>query len=186
MAVTLAITQLDDMAWRLGIASTVAPPVDLFVYVDGVLVQTVRSVTGTGEVVLAIEPGTDPYVEVTDRVAQRPKLAFPGNVEIVWDVVEGAEGAERYRVEEKVAGDWVVRTSVPASGQASYRYRTRWLPDGGGWGGPALDSEFRVIATDAAGNDSVASLRTVRQVRHPPAPSVTYTYSAGTGKVTIS
>lgn len=181
MAVTLAITQLDDMAWRLGIASTVAPPVDLFVYVDGVLVQTVRSVTGTGEVILAIEPGTDPYVEVTDRVAQRPKLAYPGNVEIVWDA---ADGAERYRLEEKVAGDWVVRTSVPASGQASYRYRTRWLPDAAS--PPALDSEFRVIATDAAGNDSLASLRTVRQVRHPPAPSVTYTYSAGTGKVTIS
>lgn len=170
------VQQLDETAFLVRFTSNAPLPVPIRIYVDGALASSWDSPTPSGQWLAYVEPGSDPLIEILDRPLQRPKVAFPGNVVLAWDA---SPGAASYRVEEQVDAVWVLRATIAETGFATYLYRTRWLADG-------LPYPFRVVATDGAGNDSAVSTRTVNQVRQPPVPRVTYTYSAGTGKITVA
>lgn len=171
-----AITPLDELAYLVSVTSDEPLPIPFRLLVDGVLAGEITSPVATAEFRVTITPNTDPLIEVLDRPLTRPTLAFSGNVILAWDEVSGAA---LYRVEQEIASVWTALATIVDDGRPVFTFQTPWLADGGIY-------PFRIVPVSAAGNDGPAITRSVAQIRQPPAPNVTYTYSAATEKVTIA
>lgn len=172
MAVTInSVTDLGGGRWLLAFSSS-APPATFYLYADGVLLSTQTA----GEYVLTVLDGVVPTIEILDDAATDPQPAFPSYLTLGW--ITDADAA-RYRIEEYTGGQWVEVATVAHNGQAWQSYATQALAD-------ETTHQWRVVPIDAAGNDGTAVAFVVLLVRYPDVPSVSYSYSAVTGTVTVA
>lgn len=171
MAITnLQYTQLSTYTWRITWGSTLGSPT-YRVHVDGVLASTQTAASFD----ITVDDNWQPVVEVLDDSSD-PQPAFPAQLVLGWRT--DSDAAE-YRIEQKVAGVWTEHATVARSSAAYQSYTTPALAD-------QTTHEWRVIPIDTAGNDGTAIAFSTLMVRHPDIPDVSFAYSAGTGKVTIS
>jgi len=178
MAVTYEIPErVDQHSVLLRWSSDRTPPVTFRLYREGRKIYEVTSADGTGEFVLAVADGDQPFVEVLDVACANPSLAFPGRFTLVWLSVSGAAS---YRIDEYVSAAWTTRQTITADGSSSYRWQSRWLED-------SQQHQFRVVPISTAGNGGTPTTITALMVRHPDAPSVTYAYNgSATPTVTVT
>lgn len=177
----MAITEnpperIDLTTFRLSWSSDRTPPVTCRVYREGALVSTQTSSTGDFELIVGIPSGDHPYFEILDKDCQVSGIAFPGRMTMQWTRVSGAE---TYRVDEYVSGDWTERKTYLDDGSGAYTYLSRWLED-------VTQHQFRVVPIGSDGNDGTEKDFTFIMVRHPDEPAVEYAYDSGTAKVTIT
>lgn len=168
--------RIDLTTFKISWTSDLTPPVDFRVYREGRLVSSFTSATGAGELLLSIPSGDHPFIEILDDDNAIPSIAFPGRPTLQWLSVSGTS---YYRVDEYVSAVWTERRIIPEDGRGVYRFQTRWLPD-------VTQAQFRVVPVGENGNEGTAKAFTFTVVRHPDQPSVSYTYSSGTAKVTIA
>ena len=168
--------RIDEQSFSLALASQRTPPVTFRIFREGVLSDTIFSTTGYATALFQVRPGDHPFIEVLDHPDDAPSPAFPGRLLLHW---QGVSGAISYRVEELVSAVWTLRATIQDDGAGAYSWQSRWLED-------VTTHQFRTSAVDAAGNVGTPVAVTFFLVRHPDAPSVTYAWSAGTTKVTIS
>lgn len=144
------------------------------VYVGGV----VRA-TGVRENVFTITPRPGEFlnVDVTDD-GDVPRDAVEPSVSIEFDEVAGAD---HYRIEELVSGDWILRETIKAGSESpTARARlTRALAD-------AVLTDFRVITVAPDGNLSAATALAVTIDRNPDWEGVAVAYNDGDNTLTLT
>ena len=163
------------MSFRLSWSSDQSPPITFRVYKEGVLYRSFSSSTNRGSCILYVGEGESPFVEVLDKACSIPSIAFPGRITLNWLSVDGAAS---YTIRENNSG-WQTVATIVDDGSGVFSFTSRWLED-------SLEHEFQVIPVDVANNEGSPLEFSVLEVRHPDVPSVSYSYSAGTAKVTIS
>lgn len=131
-------------------------------------------IAGT-EIDIPVPPGGEAVVEVIDCPDAVPQPAFNSSFHIGWFL---ASDSAKYRIEENVSGQWVVRRRFENLGEAYRLWQSRILED-------VSTHQFRLIGVGADGNETTLSLSAL-MVRHPDTPSVSYAYDGGTNKVTVS
>lgn len=175
MAVTVTSVEIVDIL-SVRVRFTCTASANVRIYNQGRLQEEFTATAdGTGEFLVAAATDEYPFIEIIDRDDQNPTPAFPGRFTIAW---YDASGALSYTIQEYVGGVWTDRQTIQADGRLSYDWQSRWLED-------STAHQFRVRATGPGGTSTLASF-TALMVRHPDAPSVTYTYDAGTGEVTVA
>jgi hypothetical protein len=172
MAVTFAQPQkISDTQWLVSWTSTLSP-CTYYVYLDGVLASAQTAETFT----VNVAPGQPaPMLEVLDAAGD-PSPAFPNYLALGW--LRDAD-AYAYQIEEYVASVWTLRETILATVLPWQTYFTAALAD-------CVTAQWRVKPVDAAGNIGTAVEFTALIVRYPDVPAVDFSYSAATGKVTIS
>lgn len=168
-------TPVDELSFRLPVSSDAATPVTLYVYRDGVKIETRSTATGSAELLLSVAAGTSPFFEVTDQDC-RPSPAHPGRFDVHWRSVTGAVS---YTVEEYVASVWTERATIADNGIGGFVWKSRWLED-------ATSHQFRVTAIDAGGNAATATTFTALMVRRPDPPTVSIAKTAAALTLDIS
>lgn len=143
-----------------------------YIYRDGTLVATTKATEWT----FTLESGDIPVIEVLDDADATPATVYPSRFTLSWYAVTDTD---YYRIDEYVGGEWLVCAKLTDDGAGYFKWVTRVLQD-------ATTHQFRVVAVDAAGNESTATTMTALMVRHPDPPDVTYSYDSGTGKVTVA
>jgi len=156
--------------WRVNWSSDQTNPV-FQVWFEG---EIIYQGPGTTTVV---DTTTEPHIEVTEDHGATAVLqeTYPGRVLIQWFEVTGAD----YYLIEQNDGGWTTLAQVGESGRGNYQYETGFLAD-------VTSHQFRVTPYDSAGNAGTAAVLSVLIVRNPSPPDVTYTYSSGTGLVTVA
>lgn len=156
--------------WRFHSDRT--PPVTLRLFGDGLLIDEIVSADGSGEARISSELD----FEVLDKDAAVPRPAYPGRNTLYWTQIAGAK---YYRVDEFVSAVWTERAKVFDFGQGHFTWLTGLLD-------PLSQYQFRVVPVLDGDLEAAAIPFTFTPVRRPPPPEVTFSYSAGTGKVTIN
>jgi len=177
MAITAGIPiRLDISSWEVPFTTDRTPPVDIRVCVNGAVVNQ-YTLDGTADSVrVQCQPGEGIALEILDSEAAILSPAFPGRLTLNWTAVTSAKS---YRVEEYVAAVWTERETITARGETAFSWETRWLEN-------QTTFQFRVIPITAGGTEGTALTYSALMVRADEVPDVTYTYAAGTGKVTIA
>lgn len=103
-------------------------------------------------------------------------VEFSPRVTIQW---RGESTASFYKVQQFVDAAWVNRKVVVEAGLGYYRDETLALTD-------VTTASLRVISFDEEGNESEPLLVDVFVVRNPPPPSISISYSSGTGLITVA
>lgn len=170
MSITgLTASQYDANTYRVTPTSDEESP-EYRYYVDGVL----RETTARPWFDVSVSPGDQLRIEVFDDDTL-PGDGFPARFRFTWQAVTGAQ---RYRIDRKVAGNWV---QVAVRGdRGALEYETDPLEDD-------TEHEFRIVPVGA--NDGSPREVTVHMVRRPPAPELdrdNTTYDAETGTRTIA
>ena len=178
MSTTLAVSQSGNTA-VVKATSTLSAPVFYNWYIDGAFVAQNRSgvytfVLNTGEQVL-IE-----CLDANTSAAPTPPAGYPATRTLEW--VRSTGDVSRYQVQqnENSAG-WVTIGYVQDDPQVwDYQFTTNMLDD-------LSVYQWQVIPLDAAGNAGAAlSLGSETIVRTPNAPPFTFSFNAGTTKVTFA
>jgi len=178
MIVYDSIEQVDLTLWKFKGHSTLTPPVTLRVYVAGRLyLNAFVSADGTFEFEVNVGNATSPFVEVLDEACLRPEYAYPGQWDLHW--YWSQPDASSFRVEQFVGAAWVEKGTVPYYVDGYFTWRTPWLAD-------VTVHQFRVVAITIGGLEALPIPFTAEMVRHPDVPDQNFSYSAGTGKVTVS
>jgi hypothetical protein len=126
------------------------------VFVDGVQVLTVLEPTAR---VHMDDGATVDVVETGDE----PNEAYPRRITLAW---WGIEDAAEYQIEEYVSAVWTWRQTLQDAGQGAFSWVSRVLED-------ETEHQFRIIALDAAGNESDPETLVFSMVRIPDPPAVT-------------
>lgn len=170
MTVTItSIIQTDRRNVRIGYESDQSKPV-YRVYRDGRQIARTRA----SEFDVPHEPGDQVQIEVRDDAAT-PEPCNAGRAWLTWI---GAAGTQKYRIEEQVGAEWIVRALVPHHGRRQHRWRTRFLEDG-------QTHQFRVVPIGENGNDGDAVSLPIKIVRRPDVPTLTFDYNPATRVLTI-
>lgn len=177
MAVTAGIPiRLDIMSWEVPFTSDRTAPIDIRICINGAVVNQ-YTLNGTQDTVrVQCLPDEGIALEILDHEDAVLSPAFPGRLTLNWTAVGSAK---RYRVEEYVSSSWIERQTLIATGETAFSWETRWLEN-------QTTHQFRVIPITAGGTEGTALAFSALMVRNDVVPDVTYTYSAGTGKVTIA
>lgn len=118
-----------------------------------------------------------PALEVVDTGDTPPdSYQHPSYLTLQW---YGVDGASHYRIEQYVSGAWVIRRRLYDDGRGYFAIVTDELED-------CTTQQWRIIPVDAYNGDGAALEYNVSFARVPAPPSVTYTYSATTGLVTVA
>lgn len=168
-----SITKQDaaGSTWLVKGSSDQATPVTLRFFVDGLAAGETVSNDGKFEFVLSAYQD----LEVLDRSCQVPRFDSPKRWTLYWSVVDGTL---YYRIDELVSAVWTERGRVSDLGQGHFTFLTGVLED-------VTLYDFRVVPVFAGDLEAAAIPFSATAVRRPDPPAVTYSYSAGTGKVTI-
>jgi len=123
---------------------------------------------------LIVDEGDRADVDVLD-VPGAPSYAVPFKGSIWW---QGDPRTAVYSVQQYVGAAWVEVANVLERGETVYKWETPFLEN-------YQTHEFRIIATDPAGNESEALALSLFVVRRPEFTPWTYTYDSGTGRITV-
>lgn len=166
-----SVTQTGLTTYQVGWSSNLPDPT-FYVYQDGVLLNTTKA--GSGQ--FSVPTGESLVLEVLDDLNETPEAAFPGKLTLGWYAVTDTDF---YRIDEYAGAAWVQRAVIRETGRGFYQWKSRFLED-------VTVHQFRVVPVGTNGNDGDPLAFNVLMVRHPDAPAVGFSYSSGTGKVTIS
>jgi len=162
MAVTnLTAKQISDTRWRVTWDSTLARPT-YYVYRDGLLMMQTRQELYEFDAAR----GEQVQIDVLDDMDDAPAEVYPGKMILSWEPVDGAN---HYRIDEKVGGTWTERARIQETGLPSYWYQTRWLQD-------MTAYEWRVVAVTEGGVDGLERPLTAVMVRRPDVPELGWTW----------
>lgn len=125
----------------------------------------------------ASDASEPPALEVLDSTETDEPLSlqYPPRLVIQW---RGDIYADHYRVEQYVSGAWTLRRRVPEQELGYYTFTSDLLADG--------SHLFRVLSVDPYGNLSTARTQDISFAGTPLPPSISLSYSAGTGDLTVS
>ncbi|HET6325802.1 MAG TPA: hypothetical protein VFG04_14085 [Planctomycetaceae bacterium] len=169
-----AINQIDASLWQIKFRSQRVPPVTFTCYVAGQQVGTpIVSPTGTGEIRVAIAPGSSPFIEIIDHGI--PHYAAPGICTLNWREIQNSQA---YQVQQLIGSTWTTLQTVPEKGKGNSLFQTAWLND-------QQTYDFQVVPIDAANNPGTPIGWDITIVRHPDVPNVTYTLN-NNGTITIA
>lgn len=148
------------------------------VWLDGINVlqnttattYTAQSTDGTTNPLPAIEVLDDTDTDAAQSQAYSPRVKFQ------W---RGQADASLYIIEYFDDGEWTPIASVKESGIGYYSFESTAQGDG-------ETVQFRVIAQDSRGYQSLPLTLSHTVVCNPAPPAVAYTYSAGTGLLTVA
>jgi len=143
-----------------------------YVYRDGELVTTTQQTS----MLFTVATGDKLVLEVLDDADALPSTAFPGRLTLQW---AATAATDHYRVEEYVGGQWTERQSIADDGSQYYAWQSRYLED-------ETTHQFRIVPVGTNGNDGAATSFSCLMVRHPDAPTPTWSYNSGTKKATIT
>lgn len=176
MTVTITnISQASGSSFMVSYSSNLTPPVTFDVWLCGVNIQTTTSPTGTGQVLITVAANSSPYLEIIDN-GDIPHPAYPGTVTLNWRRLANAAS---YNVQQYVSSSWSTLQTQPETGLGNGIYLTSWLPDN-------TQQKFQVVPVDAQGVAGTPISYTINVVHHPDVPAASYSYSSGTGEVTIT
>ena len=162
MAVTnLTAKQISDTRWRVTWDSTLASPT-YYVYRDGLLMMQTRQELYEFDAAR----GEQVQIDVLDDMAAAPAEVYPGKMILSWEPVDGAN---HYRIDEKVGGTWTERARIQETGLPFYWYQTRWVRD-------MTAYEWRVVAVTEGGVDGLERPLTAVMVRRPDVPELGWTW----------
>ena len=162
MAVSnLTATYRGDNTWRLTWSGT-AP---FTIYRNGIDIATTSVTTYDLQGLDANDA-----IEVIEAAETQALWTYPQRATFVWAAVADAA---TYQVEEYVSGAWTLRREITDRGEGYFTWSTRVLED-------CQTHQFRIIALDAAGNESTAEALTFFWVRTPDAPTIDTVELAGT------
>jgi len=118
-----------------------------------------------------------PPVEILDATDTEDAESerYSPRVRIQW---RGQSDALYYVVEQYIDLAWTAQTMIKESGAGYYTYTSTAQTDGS-------SAEFRVIPYDSRGYDGIPVYITHTVTCNPAPPAVAYTYSAGTGLMTV-
>ena len=173
MAVTLNDPTLLDFGISFSWTSSLGGTPTFYIYIAGLLVETT---TGTTYNHFG-DPSDVVHIEVFDVAPPHTPVVIPsGNERLCW--YEQSSVAE-WKIEEKIAGTWAEIAILTDSDSWFYEYVTRYLED-------ASIHHFRVTPIAQGDYMGDALMFSFLIARFPDPPDVTYTYAAGTKKVTIA
>ena len=162
------------LAWRLSWTSDL-PGATFYVYRDGVLIAT----TTGGSIIVTVEAGETPLIEVYDDASTSPMESHPGRIMLAWCASSGSPEVNYYRVDEYIGAAWVERARLRDDGRGYFTWRSRQLED-------CTSHQFRIVPVGDNANEGAADTRTILMVRHPDPPEVSYTWDSGTRTITVS
>jgi len=163
--------QTGSNTWLVSWSSNLSTPT-YYIYQDGTLIKTMQTTSTT----FWAAAGESLNIEILDDEDEVPESAFPGRLTLAW---EKCTETDYYRIDEYVDAAWTERARIPDDGTYYYQWQTRFLED-------VTSHQFRIVPVGDNGNEGAAKTFTVLMVRHPAEPSVSYTYAALTGVVTIA
>ena len=171
LADSMGILDLGGGTFLVSAESDLAAPT-YYWWLDGhYLAETRRPST-----IVSVEPGSHPVIEVFDDAARRPDYAVPSARQLVFGRVPDAA---RYKVEQFIDGAWELQDVVSESGALFKRRTTGQLAD-------ETDTQFRVTPVGTNEVEGTPAAATIRMIRYPDPPNVTFTYNAGPHTVTIA
>ena len=156
--------------WTLKYSSDELDPV-FYIYINGLLVAQ----TNQTDYDVPANVGENIIVEIFDDANAIPTEVFAGKIRLGWFSVEDTE---YYRIDEYIDDAWVEVKRYPEN-NAYLLFESRFLED-------CQVHQFRVTPVGSNGNEGDPKTFSVLVVRHPDTPEVSYEYSSGTAKVTIT
>jgi hypothetical protein len=119
-----------------------------------------------------------PAVEITDvtDTALAESERFSPRVKFQW---RGQSDASYYRIQQYLDSEWTSIGMVKENGTGYYSWESTAQTDGS-------SAQFRVVPYDTRGYDGLPLTITHAVVCNPAPPAVSYSYSAGTGLLTIA
>jgi len=169
MVTELPPLQLGARDWLLRYSSDLLEPV-YRIYRNGKLIAT--TVHGTHHVLIDSFDRAD--FEIRDDDSP-PEYNVPYKGTIWW---YGNPLVANYLIEQWQVSAWVQVAEVFETGESVYRWQTGVLPNN-------AESQFRVRAFDHVGNESAPLLLSKYVVRRPEKTEWSWSYSQGTGQVTV-
>lgn len=164
MAITYLTPVRQGFQWLFQWASDLASPT-YYVWLNGeYLMETLET-----SYLIYIAPGDDLQFSVFDSSAAVPPEHFPSRLTLRW---MGRDGAQMYRVEQYVNGEWLPRGLVPWRLPNVYHYQTARLDD-------VTEYQYRAVPLDAQGRAGTALTFTVEMVRYPDPPAQTIDFTGG-------
>ena len=174
MPMDLQITKSGTKAWTFDWSAAGGTAPYRLVLNSRVLSETTTLTAWTIEGDDEYEP---PALEVLDaNDGEAASETYPSRATLQW---RGKSNVYYYQVQESVASVWTNRVRVKEIGAGYYQHTTTELAD-------CTASQWRVIAVDERGYESEPILFDFFPVRPPDPPSITLTYSALTGLVTVA
>lgn len=168
MAVTILESYVTPIGeWFLKFQSDQTAPVTFYVYVDGLLADTIKSSSAVATYMVWVADGDAAALEILDKPCL-PNHAFPPRFTLNWLKVSSAF---EYRVDRYVSGVWVEQDRIREDGQNSYTYVTEKLED-------ETQHQFRIVPVDANDIDGSALSFTKLMVRHPDVPTLSVIVSS--------
>ena len=141
------------------------------IYREGVLIAT----TTQTEITLAVAPGTSPVIEILDD-GSAPTPAYPAQIILTWLAVAGSAN---YQIAQYNGSSWTTLATITDDGSPTFSWTSNPQPDG-------QVATFKVTPIGSNGNAGTALTFAKLVVRFPDTPSVSITYSPGTGNTTIA
>jgi hypothetical protein len=170
MAVTIESTTQVGGAIEV-IWSSDLPTPTFYIYVNGELAAQTDQTRYT----IPASPDEQVFIEIFDDPDAEPTPVYEGRAELCWYRVEGAES---YRVDERVGGAWVEQGMVVSLDWFN-AWRTRYLED-------SQMHHFRIVPV-VQGNDMEAVSAFHFIVRYPDVPAQNFAYNGSVLRtVTIS
>ena len=119
-----------------------------------------------------------PAVEITDATDTETAQSeqYSPRVRMQW---RGQSDADYYVVEQNIDAAWTALAMVRENGSGYYNFESTAQTDD-------TTAEFRVIPYDSRGYDGLPLYITHSVICNPAPPAVSYTYSAGTGDLTVA
>jgi len=144
-----------------------------YIYVYSTLITT------TPDTHYELEVPTDewPAIDILDDAGDTPPYSRDGHEMLYW---AASPDTASYRIDERVASEWVKRGSVETEGNMTwYSFRTPLLDD-------ETDYLFRVVPVGINGNDGDQLLFDIQMVRVPDVTAINVVYNNVSGKITVS
>ena len=172
MSVTIETVQrVDSRSVRLTWSSGLGTPT-FYIWIDGTFAYETPLEQGT----FAVRPGEAVVIDVFDASTDEPDAAYPGRLLLGW---WPSDDVDYYRIDEYYSAAWTERVRINDNGEGFFTWLTRFLED-------VTSHQFRIVPVGTDGNEGTATALTSLMVRHPDPPDVSYAYSSGTTKLTIT
>ena len=148
------------------------------VWQDGI--KVLDQTTLTQYIAQTLDGSTNPLpaIEVLDDTdtTTAQSYRFSPRVTFQW---RGQADALVYLIQEYVDAEWTTRAAAVETGDGYYQFTTAALDD-------VTTATWRVRPQDANGYSGDPVTLTHFMVRNPAPPAVSYSYSSGTGNLTVS
>lgn len=172
-----SVVQESVFTWRVVWSSTLGADTEVTISQNGAVIATT---TGT-EWTFTVPIGEQLIVEILDSEDEALEGVSSRRIGLGWHESEdeNPEEVDYYRIDEFEDAAWSEVNRVPNDGSAFYFWESPYLAN-------LAAKVYRVIAVGLNGNEGSAREFTTTVVGFDDVPLATYSYSSGTGKVTVT